>query len=89
MLEGWQEVVDLALEMSARLNPLEYLGYDICLTDKGPKIIEINSYSGCKYLQFFQPFYKDEYLSTYFRDKLAAIDALGTDEVLRRNAIVR
>lgn len=89
VLEGWQEVVDLALEMSARLNPLEYLGYDICLTDKGPKIIEINSYSGCKYLQFFQPFYKDEYLSTYFRDKLSAIDALGADEVLRRNAIVR
>lgn len=89
VLEGWQEVVDLTLEMSSRLNPLEYMGYDVCITDKGPKVIEINSHSGARYLQYFQPFYKDEYMETYFKDKVAQIEALGPEEIARRNKVMR
>lgn len=88
-LEGWEEVVDLVLEMSDRLNPLEYLGYDVCISDQGPKVIEINSHSGSKYVQFFHPFYKDEFLSSYFRSKIEAIEALDEEGVRRRNAIMR
>lgn len=89
VLEGWQEVIDMTLEMSARLNPLEYMGYDVCITDKGPKVIEINSHSGSKYLQFFQPFYKDEYMGPYFRDKIEQVKALSNEEKAARNRIVR
>lgn len=89
VLEGWQEVIDMTLEMSERLNPLEYMGYDVCITDHGPKVIEINSHSGSKYLQYFQPFFKDEYMGAYFRDKLAQIEAMNEDEIARRNSIIR
>ncbi|OFK24130.1 sugar-transfer associated ATP-grasp domain-containing protein [Olsenella sp. HMSC062G07] len=89
VLDGWQEVCDMVLEMSERLNPLEYLGYDVCISDKGPKVIEINSHSGSKYLQYFQPFYKDDFLRGYFRDKVEAIEAMDEDQIRRRNALVR
>lgn len=88
-LEGWQEVVEMTLAMSERLNPLEYLGYDVCITDHGPKVIEINSFSGSKYLQYFHPFLKNERLAEYFRAKVEEVDALGADEVARRNGIIR
>ena len=89
ILENWREVCSFALDMSDRINPLEYLGYDICITDKGPKVIEINSHSGSKYVQFFHPFYKDEFLSSYFRSKIEAIEALDEDGIRRRNSILR
>ena len=88
-LEGWEELCQMVLDMSDRLNPLEYLGYDVCISDHGPKVIEINSHSGSKYVQFFHPFYKDEYLNAYFTSKIEAIEALDEEGIRRRNAIVR
>lgn len=79
----------MVLDMSDRLNPLEYLGYDVCISDHGPKVIEINSHSGSKYVQFFHPFYKDEYLNEYFTSKIKAIESLDGEGIRRRNAIVR
>ena len=51
--------------------------------------MEINSHSGIKYLQLFHPIWKDETLAPYYREKLAAIDALDEAGRARRNAIVR
>lgn len=85
----WPELKEMIEGISLRLGPVEYMGFDVCVTDNGPRLIEINSHSGSKYLQLYHPFLADEFLSGYFSDKLAAIDALSPDEIARRNAMAR
>ncbi len=88
-MECWQELRQAIYDVSLRLGPVEYLGYDVCATTDGPKIMEINSHSGSKYLQLYKPFMRDAYLADYFERKLAAIDSLDDIGRTRRNAIVR
>ena len=75
--------------LADRFNLVEWMGFDVCVTPDGPKLIEINSHSGSKYLQMFTPFMADEYLGGYFRGKLDAIAALDARGVAARNATVR
>ena len=75
--------------LSLKVGACEYLGFDACITDKGPMIMEINSHTGVKYLQLFHPIWEDETLAAYYREKLDAIDGLDEAARLRRNAIVR
>lgn len=89
VIENWQEIKDMLVEMSLRIGPLEYLGYDLGMTTKGPKLMEINSHSGCKYLQVFRPYRKDPVLNDFFTSKLAAVDALDESAISRRNALAR
>lgn len=41
-IPGWEEARKVVLDMSKYLGELEYLGYDVAITDEGVKIIEIN-----------------------------------------------
>lgn len=88
-LPYWDEAKEMMRRLSLKVGACEYLGFDACITDKGPRIMEINSHSGIKYLQLFHPIWKDETLAPYYREKLAAIDALDETGRARRNAIVR
>lgn len=89
VIESWSEIKQMLIEMSLRIGPLEYLGYDIGITPDGPKLMEINSHSGCKYLQIFRPYRSDAFLSKFFEEKLAAIDALDEEGITRRNGLAR
>lgn len=89
VIENWQEIKEMLVEMSLRIGPLEYLGYDLGMTTKGPKLMEINSHSGCKYLQVFRPYRSDEFLNSFFTRKLEEVDRLDADAILRRNALAR
>ena len=75
--------------LSLKVGACEYLGFDACVTDRGPKIMEINSHTGVKYLQLFHPIWKNETLAAYYREKLAAIDALDEAGRTLRNGILR
>ncbi len=88
-LKDWPALEKMLKDMAIRLAPVEWLGYDLCITDKGPKLMEINSHSGCTYLQMFTPYRRHDVLSSYFERKLKAIDELGPDQILARNAIAR
>ena len=85
----WDEMRAMVEGICRRLGPVEYMGFDLCVTEAGPKLIEINSHSGSKYLQLYRPFMDDELLADYFGRKLAAIDALDDAARARRNAVVR
>lgn len=85
----WPHLEQMLKNMAFRLAPVEWLGYDLCLTDKGPKLMEINSHSGCTYLQMFTPYRTNPILSDYFDRKLAAIDAMSPDQIAIRNNILR
>ncbi|MDO4842176.1 MAG: sugar-transfer associated ATP-grasp domain-containing protein, partial [Phoenicibacter congonensis] len=88
-IEEWSQLEEMLKQMAIRLAPVEWLGYDLCMTDKGPKLMEINSHSGCTYLQMFTPYRKHEVLALYFEKKLAAIDALDEAGIRARNGIPR
>ena len=88
-VEGWHEIMQMLHRMSLRIGPLEYLGYDVGITTKGTKLMEINSHSGCKYLQIFRPYRADAFMGAYFEGKLAAIDALDEASIARRNEVAR
>lgn len=84
----WDEARQMVEGLAERLNLVEYMGFDVCATTDGPKLIEINSHSGGKYLQVFTPFLGANRLGEYFRAKLAAIDALDEAGIARRNETV-
>lgn len=85
----WSELRQAIYDVSLRLGLVEYMGYDVCETTDGPKIMEINSHSGSKYLQLYKPFMRDPFLADYFTRKIAAIDALDDVARERRNAVMR
>lgn len=88
-IKEWPELEQMLKDMAIRLAPVEWLGYDLCMTDMGPKLMEINSHSGCTYLQMFTPYRKHPVLSDYFERKLSAIDALTPEQIAARNGIPR
>ena len=85
----WPELRERLMRLSEHLSLLEWMGYDVCFTDHGPKIIEINSHSGVKYLQFYHPFKKDPFLRDYFAGKQEKIDALVKRAESDPNLLVR
>ncbi len=89
VMDSWEALRQAIYGVSLRLGLVEYMGYDVCETTDGPKIMEINSHSGSKYLQLYKPFMKDPFLADYFSRKLAAIDVLDDVARERRNATIR
>ena len=88
-LEYWPETLKMMHDVALRLGPVEYLGFDLGITEDGPKIMEINSHTGVKYLQLFTPLMAHEAAGAYFRAKLDALEALDDQARARRNGIVR
>lgn len=67
----WDKIKEKVMQIGDYLVELEYLGFDIAVTDKGFKIIEINSFQG---IDFFQVKYPLKSLNIksgkYFKRKL-------------------
>mgnify|MGYP004473890573 CR=1 FL=1 len=89
VIDGWPDIEQMLKDMAIRLAPVEWLGYDLCFTDKGPKLMEINSHSGCTYLQMFTPYRKHPVLADYFERRLSQIDAFSAGQIAVRNGIPR
>ena len=51
IVDGFQDVVNLAVVASAHFSQMGILGWDIALTPKGPAIIEVNAAPDCNYPQ--------------------------------------
>ena len=88
-IERYDELRQTVLGVAQRFCTVEYMGFDIGITEAGFKCMEINSHPGIKYLQIFKPIYDDEYLGDYFDRKIQAIDALGQEAKCARNGILR
>lgn len=61
------------LGIAELLSNVEYMGFDVGITSKGAKIMEINSHPGIGYLQCFRAFYTDEKLNRFFRGKIQKV----------------
>lgn len=89
VIENYEHLRNMVLGIARRFSTLEYLGFDIGITDSGFKCMEINSHPGIKYMQIFHPFMTNDTLAEYFHEKLNSIDTLNSDEKVKRNGILR
>lgn len=87
VLPYWDEVRRCSIGVAESLKFLDYLGFDFGITPEGPRMMEINSHSGVKYLQSMAPVYKDPRLSEFFERKLIELETMGDAEKERRWAI--
>lgn len=69
-IPNWSDIKDTILGISKYLFGLEYIGFDLGITDKGVKLMEINTHPGIKYMQIFKSLYADNSICEYFRNKL-------------------
>lgn len=88
-IDDWVSLRELILGMSRYLNACEYMGFDIGITDKGFRLMEINSHPEIRGFQCFRSMLSDPYVASYFKRKLAAVDALTQEEKRKRNEIPR
>jgi len=89
MIENYDELKNKTLCIAKMFNTLEFLGFDIGVTDKGFKIMEINSHPGVKYMQLFTPLMKNGIVRDYFSFKLQQISQLSDTELEKRIHIQR
>lgn len=62
----WQEAKKLVLDISRSMPELEYLGYDVAITETGPQIIEINIHQDLHKCNTFSKEIMD-----FFNDKIS------------------
>ena len=74
LIEGriphWPLIKEKLIEICDHLPQLCLLGFDIAVTTKGFKILEINYHPAINNLQLFTPIYKHALLRSFFLDKL-------------------
>lgn len=84
-IPNYDELKTSVLGIASLLNNVEYMGFDIGITDTGFKIMEINSHPGINTSQVFCPFYKNELVKDYFKNKICLVDSLSSGEKALRN----
>lgn len=87
VIPRFKQLKESVLAMARKFSLIEYMGFDVGITEFGFKLMEVNSHPGIGYLQAYESFYTDDGLRRYFQGKLKEIDALSPDQVLVRNKI--
>lgn len=80
VVPNYAELKQTVLGIARRFSTVEYMGFDIGVTEKGFRCMEINSHPGIKYMQIFHSLYEDPETAAYFRKKIAEIDAMSDAE---------
>ena len=66
-LPYWDDVKQLVLEVSDALPHLVYVGWDVVITEDGPKIIEGNHYMNPRVLQIHRPLLAEDRMRTFYQ----------------------
>ena len=89
VIEDYSRLRQMVLGIADRFRNVEYMGFDLCVSTKGFKCMEINSHPGMRHMQIFKSFLADDYTREYFERKIDAIDRMSVQEKILRNAIIR
>lgn len=89
VIPNYDKLKQTILDIAQRFNTLEWLGFDIGVTNDGFKCMEINTHPGIKYMQVFRSLYADDYTREYFLRKVYEIDSLHEEARQKRNLILR
>ena len=85
----WDEVASLSLGIANHLPLLRFMGFDIGITDQGPKIMEINSHPGVHYVQLFTPLMDDGRFRMFVEQQNRAIEDMTARSGMARWNLVR
>jgi len=88
-IDCWDEIVSFVKEFSKKYCLCQYLGFDLCVSNKGIKVMEINSHSGIKHIQLSKPLLKDSFTKEYFIKKIRMIDNMDSEQLLQRHNLWR
>ena len=88
-LPFWDEVKELSLGIARYMPVLSYLGFDIGITEAGPRLMEINSHSGVHYLQMFTPLMADGRFRAFAEGRIAELAAMDDAARDRRWRLAR
>lgn len=69
IIPKWDDIKSKIEEISSYTPQLTYLGFDIIITNKGFKIIEINSLTAPTVISYYHPLFANEYGKEYFIKK--------------------
>lgn len=89
VIENYQALKQYVLGIADRFRNVEYMGFDLCVSQYGFKMMEINSHPGMRHMQIFRSFLADDFTKEYFLRKLDAINRMSETEKLQRNLILR
>jgi len=65
-LPNWDNMVLKIKEILEYLPQLTYVGFDVVITNRGFKILEINSLTSIHGISYYYPYFADEYAREYF-----------------------
>lgn len=69
-LPNWDQVRESVLGICHYISSLDYLGFDIIITEDGFKLLEINTFPAVEYCQFYNdPYLADEKRKAFFARK--------------------
>lgn len=70
-IPNWEFVKNKVIEMCKYMSELNYLGFDVAITEDGFKVIEINSHQNIRAFQVYSPLLKDNRATEYFKSALS------------------
>lgn len=88
-IDDFSNLKEIVLGVAKRFNTIEYMGFDIGITENGFKCMEINSHPGIGYMQLYKSLFADEFTEKYFKKKIKQIDLLSEQKRLERVEIPR
>lgn len=65
----WREIHDLVMHSAKVLSFMEYVGWDIVVTPKGPVVLEANINTGLNVLQSHEPLLADPRVRAYYNER--------------------
>lgn len=87
MIDNFDELKKYVLGVAARFSTCSYLGFDVGVTDRGFKFMEINSHPGIKYLQIFNPLMTDIRTKEFYRKKIDEVLLMSNEDKKKRENI--
>ncbi len=69
-IRDYDQLLQKIKYICCKLSTLEYIGFDLGITEKGAKCMEINTFPGTEYMQVFHPIYENECARSFFEKKL-------------------
>lgn len=70
-IPNWSLIKDKIIEMSNYIPQLQYMGWDVVVTDDGFKILEINSHQSLDLHQLYRGIYEDKEMKDFFENILS------------------
>lgn len=89
LISCWDEVVGLSQGIAEYMPLLSLLGFDVGITESGPKIMEINSHPGVHYVQLFDPLMANPRFRSFIEEHDASLRAMDEQARERHWRIVR